>query len=209
MRIAIAKEGIPYFGVPLLLSFVAFICQAWLLGSLLLLVGLFILYFFRDPERRLPADPNLLVSPADGRVVVIESFQDPELGPRHRISIFLSVFNVHINRIPYAGTVTRVQYFPGRFLAAFRREASLENERNTIELQAGTSLIRVTQIAGLIARRIVCWKRTGDRMQRGERLGMIRFGSRVDLDLPADTDLLIKIGDRLRGGSDPVARFRQ
>jgi phosphatidylserine decarboxylase len=209
MRIPISREAVRFLLPLVILAVSLMVFHLWALGWLFFFLALFVLFFFRDPERRIPEDPSLLLSPADGRVVRVEEYSHPELGSRRRISIFLSVFNVHINRFPMAGRITRIQYFPGRFLAAFRPEASQQNERNTLEIQSGETLIQVTQIAGLIARRIVCWKKPGDAVARGERFGLIRFGSRVDLDLPKELEILVKIGDSLRGGRDVVARSKK
>jgi len=207
-RIPIAREAIPFI-IPLLAASVLWLLlQLWALSVLFFLLGAFVLFFFRDPRRSIPAEDNLLVSPADGRVVRITAYQDPQLGARRKISIFLSIFNVHINRFPFSGMVQHTQYFPGRFLAAFRHQASEENERNTLEIHNQQMIVRVTQIAGLIARRIVCWKKSGDRAIRGERFGLIRFGSRVDLDLPGDLEILVKVGDHIHGGSDVVAKVK-
>ncbi len=209
MRIPISGESIRFLLPLLLLSAALALFQQWAICSVALFLAAFVLFFFRDPERRFPEDPTLLLSPADGRVVRIEEYIHPEFGPRRKVSIFLSVFNVHINRFPCSGKISRMQYFPGKFMAAFKKEASLENERNTLEIENGIHHILVTQIAGLIARRIVCWKKTGDEVSRGERFGLIRFGSRVDLDLPRDLQILVRIGDTVRGGKDAMARFEK
>lgn len=207
MRIPIAKEGLPFALIPLLLSPLPILYGRWEIVGFLLGLALFILFFFRDPERILPDDPSILVSPADGRVVRIEKMDDPNWGPQRRISIFLSIFNVHINRSPLAASLQEVHYVRGKFLAAFNHEASSKNERNTLELIQGKWRIWVTQITGLIARRIVCWKKKGDLLERGERFGLIRFGSRVDIVLPLEIEILVKVGDKVRGGSSPLARF--
>jgi phosphatidylserine decarboxylase len=178
---------------------------AALLGAL----ALSVLLFFRDPQRRVPGEPGLIVSPADGRVVAVA----PELSAaglptgRTRVSIFLSLFNVHINRSPVDGEVTGVQYHPGGFLPAFDHKASERNEQNRIDLDSGGVSIRVVQIAGLIARRIVCRIRPGDRVERGERIGLIKFGSRVDLFLPATIQLRVKVGDRVQGASSVIGQL--
>ena len=159
--------------------------------------------FFRDPERAIPQTPGAVVSPADGRIHEIE----PAAG-RRRISIFLSVTDVHVNRAPVAGKVTDVTYKPGRFVPAYRAEASRENESNRLTLDAPDAVIDVTQIAGILARRIVCRARPGDVLARGQRYGLIRFGSRTDLFLPADADVVAQVGDKVRGGETILAYLK-
>ncbi len=181
---------------------------AWLLGWTLLTGSLVflvvgVLYFFRDPRREVPGDPDLVVSPADGKIIGIAPTDDSRL----RVSIFMSVFDVHVNRAPVAGRVTSVQYHKGMFLPAFRDKASLRNEQNRIELDDGTRQLAMVQIAGLVARRIVCRVAKGDRLERGQRLGLIKFGSRVDLYLPETIELQVHMGDRVRGGSSVIGRL--
>jgi phosphatidylserine decarboxylase len=163
--------------------------------------------FFRDPPRRVPTDPSLILSPADGKVVEIA----PETGGpspgTKRVSIFLSVFNVHVNRAPAAGRVTDVVYTPGSFLPAFREKASTLNESNLISMETSRGPLQVRQIAGLIARRIRCWKSPGDAVNQGEKIGFITFGSRVDLFVPAAATLKVSVGDRVRGGTSVVAVY--
>ncbi len=198
------KEGY-YFGLPpLALGAAAMVLRWTLAGAMLLCLAAFIFYFFRDPQRVIPADPGAIVAPADGRVVVLT---DEEQGgrPGKRISIFLAIWNVHVNRSPAAGTITNLKYRPGKFSAAMRASASAENEQNVITLATDSGEIIFKQIAGLIARRVVCWKQTGDRVARGERIGLVRFGSRADLWLPRDSELLVEVGDHLKGGSSVVA----
>ncbi len=166
------------------------------------ILGLFVLLFFRDPERVAPAGEGTILAPADGRVTAVE--QGPDGG---RISIFLSLFDCHINRSPVAGTVSGARHTPGRFHPAWQGRASSENERNHLVITSeGGSAYGVTQVAGLLARRIVCRKRPGDPVGKGERIGLIRFGSRTDLDLPAGVRLEVAVGDRVRGGLTVVAR---
>lgn len=200
------KEGF-YFGIPpLVLGGVAFLMHWAILGILLVGFAVFVFSFFRDPERRIPAEPGAVVSPADGRVVVVT---DEENGGREgkRISIFLAIWNVHVNRAPAAGTITKLEYRPGRFLAAMRERASVENEQNIIVLSTDAGEMTFKQIAGLIARRVVCWKKEGDRVARGERIGLVRFGSRVDVWVPAEAEILVRLGDNVKGGSSVVARW--
>ena len=163
----------------------------------------FCLFFFRDPDRVIPSG-RVCVAPADGKVVQLRNEPDG----RTRISIFLSIFDVHVNRSPVAGRVQSVRYHPGRYRIANRAVASTENERNTLVVadRDGGALVELTQIAGLIARRIVCWKRVGDEVEKGERLGLIKFGSRTDVVLGPEWDLAVKRGDKVRGGSSVLAR---
>ncbi len=200
------KEGF-YFGIPpLVLGGAAFLLHWSIPGILLVGLAAFVFSFFRDPERRIPAEPGAVVSPADGRVVVVT---DEEYAGQagKRVSIFLAIWNVHINRAPAAGTITKLEYRPGKFLAAMRERASLENEQNIIALSTDAGEITFKQIAGLIARRVVCWKKAGDRVARGERIGLVRFGSRVDLWMPKEAEILVTLGDNVKGGSSVVARW--
>ncbi|HEY3174614.1 MAG TPA: phosphatidylserine decarboxylase [Candidatus Polarisedimenticolia bacterium] len=169
------------------------------------LVTLGVASFFRDPWRDVPSDRRLILSPADGRVVRISP--EGAAAGEMRVSIFLSVFNVHVNRAPVAGRISGIQYSPGSFLPAFRHKASELNEQNLITLQTERGPLAVKQIAGLIARRIRCWKRTGDAVAQGEKIGFITFGSRVDLFLPARTELKVAEGDRVRGGTTVIAVY--
>ena len=169
---------------------------------------LFVTWFFRDPERDIPEDPTAIVSPADGKVVEIVQEKDPLLDkPYTRVSIFLNVFNVHVNRVPIAGKIEATRYNPGKFLNAASHKASLDNEQSAILLNNGRVTILVKQIAGLIARRIVCWAKEGDEYERGQRYGLIRFGSRVDLFLPEGTNIKVVIGDIVSGGSSIIGHL--
>jgi phosphatidylserine decarboxylase len=200
------KEGY-YFGLPpLVLGVAAFLTHWVVVGIILVALALFVFYFFRDPERVIPSEPGALVSPADGRIVVITD--EPNKGiPGKRVSIFLAIWNVHVNRSPEAGTITGMEYRPGKFLAAMVARASAENEQNVISLSTATGEMMFKQIAGLIARRVVCWKKSGDVVVRGERIGLVRFGSRVDLWVPRDAEILVKLGDNVKGGSSVLARW--
>jgi phosphatidylserine decarboxylase len=198
------KEGY-YFGLPpLALGGAALFLRWTVAGIILLCLAAFVFYFFRDPERVIPADSGAFVSPADGRVVVVTDEENAGR-PGKRMSIFLAIWNVHVNRSPAAGIITDMKYRPGRFSAAMRASASTDNEQNVINLATDAGEIIFKQIAGLIARRVVCWKKPGDRVARGERIGLVRFGSRADLWLPRDSELLVKVGDHVKGGSSVVA----
>ncbi len=174
------------------------------------LVGLagFVVYFFRDPDRSPPMDRALVVAPADGRVLRIEKVDEPFVGGEGiRVAIFLSVFNVHVNRSPVTGTVLFQTYRQGRMLPAFRDHASELNERNTLGIEGQGIRVLVHQITGAVARRIVCWVGPGDRLLQGQRFGMIKFGSCTELVLPASVEVLVAVGDRVRGGETPIARI--
>src|SRR5262244_3791917 len=175
-----------------------------LVVSAALAIALFVAFFFRNPKRQIPTDPRVIVSPADGRVVKIE-----RVGQVTKLSIFLSIFDVHVNRSPIAGRVEAIDYKPGKFKPAFNHGASVENERNIIMVAQGNLKIVLTQIAGLIARRIVCWKKVGDTVEKGELIGLIRFGSRVDVLFPAGTEVTVDRGARVRGGSSPIGIIKE
>ena len=209
----LAPEGLPFvIGGVVLTLLAAYFTPLWA-TAICALLALFVLWFFRDPARRIPAEQGLVVSPADGRVVeVAPDIEEPGLpcAGYTRVSVFLSVFNVHVNRAPVAGTVESVDYTAGRFLSAFKAEASTENERNRIGLLSGEDqhgdLIPFTQIAGLIARRIACYKKPGDTVRRGERVGLIRFGSRTEILIPPGFEIAVAPGDKVHGGSSIIAR---
>src|SRR5262245_43386640 len=195
----IVKDAFAFL-VPLLVSAaLAFALGLYLAAALVVAVAVFVAFFFRNPKREIPSDPRVIVSPADGRVVKIE-----RVGQVTKLSIFLSIFDVHVNRSPIAGRVEAIDYKPGKFKPAFNHTASVENERNIIMVAQGNLKIVFTQIAGLIARRIVCWKKVGDTVEKGELIGLIRFGSRVDVLFPAGTEVTVDRGARVRGGSSPI-----
>ncbi len=198
------KEGY-YFGLPLLVLGGAAYLMQWTIAAIVLVcLALFVFSFFRDPERVIPSDPGAIVSPGDGRVVVITDEEDAGR-PGKRISIFLAVWNVHVNRAPAAGVITSMEYRPGKFLAAMRERASMENEQNVFTLSTDAGEMVFKQIAGLIARRVVSWKQPGERVARGERIGLVRFGSRVDVWVPQDAEILVKLGDNVKGGASVLA----
>lgn len=204
-------DGLPFASVGLILSAITGIfLNPWIALPFALFAG-FTLWFFRDPERSISTDPRAIVSPADGRILEVRRVPYPRIlsGEAQRVSIFMSPLNVHVNRIPFAGTVRHVEYNPGKFLAAYAEKASLENEQTAvvIETERGDSLMFV-QIAGMIARRIICRVQTGERVSRGERYGLIRFGSRCDFYLPDNVDVLVKAGDRVAGARTVIGVFR-
>lgn len=172
----------------------------------LFLLALFCLYFFRDPDRTIPDGP-VAVSPADGKVVGIVG--DGHGAESTRVSIFLNVFDVHVNRAPIAGKITNVEYTKGQFLVASREVASSQNERNTVTIAGGSTSVRFAQIAGLIARRIVFYKKPGDSVAKGERVGLIKFGSRVDVFFGPEWEIKVRTGERVSGGSSILAERRQ
>jgi phosphatidylserine decarboxylase len=205
---------VPLVGVLVLvaLAWVYWTDQRLLVGIVLaLLLGLtaFVLFFFRDPERPVPPDPNIIVAAADGLVVSIEEMDEPDfaLGRRLRIAIFLSVFDVHVNRSPVAGRVLKTIYKSGTFLDVRHADASTHNEALAWLLETDRGPVAVRQIAGLVARRIVAWSREGSALERGQRFGMIRFGSRTEIFLPASCQVLVKVGDRVQGAATPIARW--
>jgi len=180
----------------------------WPVAALCAVAALACLGFFRDPERRPPDVPGALVAPADGRVMDVVEVDDAWVGAAVRISIFLSPLDVHVNRAPVAGLVRAVDYVPGRFLAAYRAEASEQNERCTVALEGDSARVAVRQISGVLARRIVCRVRPGDKLELGERYGLIRFGSRTDLIAPRGIELRVRVGERVRGGESVMGVLR-
>jgi phosphatidylserine decarboxylase len=200
------KEGYK-FGVPPLVAGVVALALGWKWAAgILIFLGLFVFYFFRDPERAIPTEPGTVVSPADGHVV--EIVDEPFDGkPGHRVSIFLSIWDVHVQRAPMQGRVAKVDYHPGRFYAAWKSSASRENEQNVIYIDTPQGGIVFKQIAGAVARRVLCWKREGETVALGERVGMIRFGSRVDIWLPAPAEIVARRGQMLKGGESVLGKW--
>ena len=201
-----AREGIPWILIPLAAAVAAALFGLWYLAAPLLLLAAFMAYFFRDPHRAAPDDPTLVVSPADGRVTRIEKIAPEDPRSPTVVSIFLSPFDVHINRAPIGGEVTDVTYTKGRFMIATKDEASLVNEQNSLTIRGEKVTVVCRQIAGVLARRIVCWKHAGDRLRVGERFGLIKFGSRTDLLMPPEIEVILKVGERVRGGVTVVGR---
>ena len=200
-----APEGYPIIFAAGVVTLVLQILAGWWVGLAALLLAIFVTAFFRDPEREIPEGEGLVVSPADGRVTAIESARSPESLPGEafqRVSIFMSPLNVHVNRFPEDGVVVSVKHTPGRFVAAYEDRASIENERNEVVMRDPKGRVIVfVQIAGLLARRIICRIGAGDRLKRGERFGLIMFGSKVDVYLPASARVLVRVGERVRAGS--------
>lgn len=211
-RLPIAAEGIPFAagaGAVFLLVYLA----GWMIPALFFMaLTLFIVWFFRNPERNIPSGKDLIVSPADGRIIGVSTGMEARILRKRliRISIFMNLFNVHVNRIPCSGKVLEVSYNPGRFLSANRDKASLENEQNAVVLETtGGDQILFVQIAGLIARRIVCRLQKGEQVETGQRFGLIRFGSRVDVYLPADAAIKVSVGQKVKGGESILASINE
>ncbi len=175
-------------------------------GGILIFFAFFTFYFFRNPTRSIPKEAGLIVSPADGRVVVVKDEENAGR-PGKRISIFLAIWNVHVNRSPAAGKLTKLEYKPGKFMAAWAEQASLDNEQNVFTLQSEHGEIVFKQIAGWVARRVVSWKITGDDLARGELIGLVRFGSRMDVWLPESAEVVVEVGEDVKGGSSILARM--
>ncbi len=187
----------------LLVIFFYFIYKPLFLIFLILLI--FTFYFFRDPERVIPLGDDILVSPADGLITNISEYKEGKKNYT-KVSIFLSVFNVHIQRLPVSGQITKIDYIEGKFINATLDKASEENERLRLTLKSGSNVIYITQIAGLIARRIICYIKTNERVNQGERYGIIKFGSRVDIEFPNSYNLMVSIGQQCIGGETIIAR---
>lgn len=203
----IAVPGLKYVFLTILITGMLFYFGWTAAGFVSLGVTLFVSWFFRDPDRQIPGGENELVSPADGRVIIIEGLSTCEYmeGPCQKVSIFMNVFNVHVNRIPFDGVIERVQYNPGKFINASFDKASIHNERNALVVKTGADKkFVVVQIAGLIARRIVNCVQTGEQIKKGDRYGMIQFGSRLDLYLPLDFEVCVKLGDKTKAGTTVI-----
>ena len=201
------RDGVFYaLGLGIVAALLWNLTDLHLLIAIPLLLAAFFLWFFRDPNRLIPSEPGQIVSPADGLVTEAE-WIETVAGSRLRLSIFLNVFDVHVNRAPIAGTVKTVDYRPGRFINAMNPESVLANEQTLVVIDGGGYEVGFKQIAGLLARRIVCNVKPGDRVERGQRVGLIKFGSRVDVLLPADAVLLVKTGMRVDGGSTILAQL--
>jgi phosphatidylserine decarboxylase len=198
------RDGIYYAAALIVAGLGLTYVASWFVALPMFLLAAFCLYFFRDPNRTVP-DGAVAVSPADGRVV---SLKATDAGGT-RVSIFLNIFDVHVNRTPIAGKITDVEYQPGRFLVASREDASTANEQNVITVEGDGTRVVFKQIAGLIARRIVCWTKTGDVVRAGERIGLIKFGSRVDVFFGPEWDVTVNVRERVSGGSSVIARRKR
>ena len=204
----IAREGWPFLGIAAVAALVATsVLGAW--SWPFWVIAVFVLQFFRDPPRTIPQDPKAVLSPADGRIVVVEKAHDPYANREAlKISVFMNVFNVHSNRSPVDGKIEKVEYFPGKFVNADLDKASTENERNAVVMTAANGqTITFVQVAGLIARRILCYVNAGDSLARGQRYGFIRFGSRVDVYLPLSARPLVVVGDKVSATETVLAEF--
>ena len=211
-----AREGLPFIAIGAVLALVATwwafrrgAWPFWLLAVVMIIVAVWVAYFFRDPERSGERGDHVVISPADGKVVLITEVDEPAFihGRAMRVSIFMNVFSVHVNRYPISGIVKYVQYNPGKFLNAAVEKSSLENEQRSVGIESGPYRILVRQIAGLIARRIVTYSREGERVEQGERMGLIRFGSRVDVFMPTDATIRVKVGELAISGTTPIAEL--
>jgi len=203
----LVRESIPFIAVPLFVALVFLFFGLWSLFGLCLFIALFMAFFFRDPKRQPPVDPDVVVSPADGRVTRVELLNPNEQDSPTLVSIFLSPFDVHINRSPIPGKIRDVVYAPGRFLMATNEKASLVNEQNILTIEGDRITVVCKQIAGILARRVVCWKKKGDNLQLGERFGLIKFSSRTDVILPSNVTVSISEGTKVRGGTTVIGRI--
>lgn len=200
------RDGIPFVAIPVLIAMVPMLFGLWWLSIVFLAFAAFMAYFFRDPRRAIPTEPGIIVAPADGRVTVVTQ-GSAEADSESLVSIFLSPLDVHVNRSPISGTITNINYKKGKFLMATDSRARLVNEQNTLTIQGSGLTVKCTQIAGILARRIVCWKKEGERVECGERFGMIKFGSRTDVLMPPAVEILVKEGMRVRGGKTIIGRI--
>ena len=204
----IAREGWPFIALSLLLATGMQVWQGFWVALPFWLIVVFVVQFFRDPPREVPQQPDVVLSPADGRIVKVETVRDPYANrDALLISVFMNVFNVHSNRAAVHGTVQQVAYFPGLFVNADLDKASTENERNAVVIDSDGTTVTLVQVAGLIARRILCYVKPGDTLHRGQRYGFIRFGSRVDVYLPTDAQPLVAPGDKVSATTTLLARL--
>lgn len=206
--IGLSLEGLPFVFFTAMATLTFALLDCWFMATLLLAVLFLVLNFFRDPERVVPQEQGVAVSPADGKVIKVQTMRDPMTGEdRTAICVFMNVFNVHVNRMPVAGRIARIAYFGGKFVNASFDKASTDNERNTLLVEDGDGKTwTVVQIAGLIARRIICWGEQGDALGRGQRFGLIKFGSRVDLYIPTDYEPVVRTGEKVFAGQTILAR---
>lgn len=206
----VARPGLVFIIISVFAFALSLLIGCPYFSFILLLIAVFVIWFFRDPNRPV-ADPGFALSPADGRVIKVESVADNPFtkGPALKVSIFMNVLNVHVNRIPLDGLVLEQIYYPGKFVNASFDKASEDNERNALILQTRFGKVAIVQIAGLIARRIITWVKEGEELKRGQRFGMIRFGSRVDLYLPVDSEAVVSVGQNVSAGLSPIWRLPQ
>jgi phosphatidylserine decarboxylase len=204
----ITKEGIPFILVPLSFSFISFILSLTLLGIFFLLISLFMAFFFRDPKRKIPSRENILLSPADGKIIEMKEVEDEILPGKKffKISIFMSPLNVHIVRAPLDGKVRKIIYKPGHFKPAYKEDSS-KNEQNIIIIDSKKSEIMIKQIAGILARRVICRLKENQVIKAGEKIGMIIFGSRVEIFIPLETKILTSIGEKVKGGETLIGEI--
>lgn len=194
--------------VPAFVAVILFVVGLWPIGLVFAILAAFMAFFFRDPRRVAPSDSSLVVAPADGRVTRVKPVEDQNENSATVVSIFLSPFDVHINRAPIAGKITNVSYTRGKFLMATDENSSVVNEQNALTIEGEKITVVCKQIAGILARRIVCWKQAGESLALGERFGLIKFSSRTDLLLPANVEVLVTEGTRVRGGTTIIGRIR-
>jgi len=206
--VRIARDGLFYIAIPAIIAAILFGIGYWALALPFVIVSAFMIYFFRDPHRLPPSEPDIVVAPADGRVTRVVSLVSGAENSPTLISIFLSPLDVHINRSPIAGRVTDVSYTRGKFLMATNEQASLVNEQNALTIEGDKVSVVCKQIAGILARRIVCWKRKNDQVTRGERIGLIKFSSRTDLVLPANVRVTVTEGMKVQGGTTIIGRIQ-
>jgi phosphatidylserine decarboxylase len=204
----IAREGIIYILVPAVVTVLLLLFGLWLAAIPFAIVTAFMAFFFRDPKREPPEDPRLVVAPADGRVTRVKQVEAGNQQSATLVSIFLSPLDVHINRAPIAGEITNISYTRGKFLMATDESASLVNEQNALTIRGEKITVVCKQIAGILARRIICWKHAGERVSLGERFGLIKFSSRTDILLPPQVEVLVQEGARVRGGVTIIGRIR-
>jgi len=202
----IAPDGYPFIIILAIITVLVYAFGKPWIAVLFLIITLFMVLFFRDPERTTPGDKGVFVSPADGKVILIKDVYEKDYlkSDSKEISIFMSIFDVHVNRAPCDGIVNLVQHFPGQFLAAHKDAASIKNENTVMVLGANDGRILVRQVAGMLARRIVCKVKAGDALRRGERYGMIKFGSRLDVYLPKDTEIKVNLGEKVKAGETVI-----
>ena len=198
------KEGFPFVLIPIVLALILAFFQFWIIAGMFVALALFMAFFFRDPYRQIPNEDNIVVSAADGKVTRIEDRENGKF-----VSVFLSPLDVHINRAPIAGKVIKVEQFKGKKSPATSNNASQTNERNAITIEGEKMTVVCTQIVGILARRIVCWSKEGDKLELGEKYGLIKFGSRTDLLMPKNIEILVKVGQKVVGGETIIGRLKE